>query len=158
MKDYIDPSEATHVRVAIDNHGWMIDAANDGGSYTEDHWTCDWVDDEPVCYSRERAVEMAPEFARHHGIGHLPIKVIDPEGEKTRRVYCVTLAGPERHDGEAPYSWVVEAESAEAAVAKAAAAMARDIDTSDIEFVSVEVGVPPTECGFTWNDLREVRS
>ena len=152
--DYIDPSEATHVRVAIDSHGWMIDAANDGGGYTEDHWTCDWVADEPVCYTRERAMAMAPVFAEHLGLGHLPVKVIDPESEKTRSVYCVTLAGPERHDGEAPYSWVLESDSAEAAVAKAAAAMACDIETSDVELVSVVAGVPPTDCGFHWNDLR----
>ena len=81
-----------------------------------------------------------------------------PRGRKTRRVYCVTLAGPERHDGEAPYSWVLEGDTARGAVAKAAAAMARDIETSDVELVSVAVGVPPTDCGFTWNDLREAIS
>lgn len=81
-----------------------------------------------------------------------------PRGRKTRKAYCVTLAGPERHDGEAPYSWVLESESARGAVAKAAAAMARDIETSDVELVSVVAGVPPTDCGFTWNDLRGVCS
>jgi hypothetical protein len=85
-------------------------------------------------------------------------KLQKPRGRKSRKVYCVTLAGPERHDGESPYSWVLEGDSARGAVAKAAAAMACGNETSDVELVSVELGVPPADCGFHWNDLREVRS
>ena len=74
MNDYIDPSEATHVRIGLDSHGWMIDAADDTGNYTEEIWTCDWVNDEPVFYTLERARERASAFAKEMGLSHLPVR------------------------------------------------------------------------------------
>jgi uncharacterized protein (UPF0212 family) len=68
--------------------------------------------------------------------------------------YSVTLAGPERHDAEAPYSWVVEAETVEAAITTAVAVMASEINSDDIVFVGIEAGVPAADCGYCWNDLR----
>ena len=84
MNDYIDPSEATHVRIGLDIHGWGVDAADDNGNYTEGHWTCDWVGGEPVPYTFERAKEVAPAFAAEFGLQHLPVRVLTPEGEKTQ--------------------------------------------------------------------------
>lgn len=69
--------------------------------------------------------------------------------------YTVTLAGPERHTCEQPWTYVVNAESEYDAIAKAAAFMGRDIGTVDVKFVETIPGVPLESCGYHWNDLRE---
>jgi hypothetical protein len=68
--------------------------------------------------------------------------------------YTVTIAGPERHDFEKPWTYVVNAESEYDAIVKVAAVMGQDLETTDFKFVEIIPGVPPASCGYHWNDLR----
>lgn len=56
--------------------------------------------------------------------------------------WTVTLAGDERFDGEAPYTWVVEAPSAEAAVAIARRLFEEEEQDPDIVVIEVLPGEP----------------
>jgi hypothetical protein len=74
MSDYIDPSEATRVRVYKEDGGWAIDAASDSGEYTEACWNRDGHPDKAI--TRDRAMQMVPEFAAAVGLpSGLPIYV-----------------------------------------------------------------------------------
>lgn len=70
--------------------------------------------------------------------------------------YTVTIAGPERHDGESPFTFVVEAKDEAEAVSKALETMRLYWPDKD-DFVLQELwqGVPLETCGYCWNDLRE---
>ncbi|MFC4507048.1 MULTISPECIES: hypothetical protein [Streptomyces] len=73
-----------------------------------------------------------------------------------RRDFTVTIAGPERHDGEAPYTYVVRAKSQSDAWATALSTHIRREETIDcfvVERLSFE-GAPAEDCGYGWNDLR----
>ena len=79
-------------------------------------------------------------------------------------VFTVTIAGGERHDGEQPYTFVVNAASADEAWKKVRDQFIReqnyadpnevDDEDADVVRVSVETGVPSAKCGYYWNDIR----
>jgi hypothetical protein len=68
--------------------------------------------------------------------------------------WTVTTAGPERHDGEAPYVWVVTAPDAIAAGREALHTHSWQEDTNDVEIISIRRGLPLPEDGH-WNDCRQ---
>ncbi|MEV5559700.1 hypothetical protein AB0L44_39150 [Nonomuraea wenchangensis] len=74
------------------------------------------------------------------------------------RTFTVTIAGTERFDGEAPYTWVVEAHDVASAMNKAMAyhALSQDQPQCDLEIDPLRTfeGPPPPDCGYYWNDLR----
>ncbi len=74
------------------------------------------------------------------------------------RTFTVTIAGTERFDGEAPYTWVVEARDVASAMNKAMAyhALSQDQRLCDLEIDPLRTfeGLPPPDCGYYWNDLR----
>lgn len=65
--------------------------------------------------------------------------------------YAVTISGNEREDGEKPYTYVVTADCYELAVEYALHAHGPRFG---LRLESVEVGVPPPDCGYHWNDHR----
>ena len=70
--------------------------------------------------------------------------------------FTVTVAGAERHDGEAPYVYVVEDHSRELAWGQALAwhiVNQEDIDSYVVASESFD-GVPPEDFKGHWNDLR----
>lgn len=74
------------------------------------------------------------------------------------RVFTVTVAGSERHDGEAPYTYVLEAHSLVDAWAKALAhhmVEEGDIDAYVVADESFD-GEPGPDDTYGWNDLRPV--
>lgn len=73
--DYIEPHEATRIRVLHEGGGaWEIDAADDAGECTDHHWTHDGAPDKRL--TRERAMELVPEFIAHLGLpAALPVEV-----------------------------------------------------------------------------------
>jgi hypothetical protein len=74
------------------------------------------------------------------------------------KTFTVTIAGTERFDGEAPYTWVVEAPDATSAMNKAMAyhALSQDQRMCDLQIDPLHTfeGLPPANCGYHWNDLR----
>ncbi len=69
--DYIQNSEATHIRVFDEGFSYAIDAADDQGGYTESVWT--HFDDKPL--DRSTAKMSAPHFAMYIGRSDLIDKV-----------------------------------------------------------------------------------
>lgn len=70
--------------------------------------------------------------------------------------FTVTIAGPERHDGEEPYTYVVRDHSTEGAWIQALTWHMCENETLDA-FVVVSqshVGLPPADPGYHWTDLR----
>lgn len=65
--------------------------------------------------------------------------------------YTVTISGLEREDGEAPYTYVVTAESYDLAVDYA---LVSHGPAFGLRLESVESGMPPADCGYHWNDCR----
>jgi hypothetical protein len=74
--------------------------------------------------------------------------------------FTVTIAGSERHDGEEPYTWVLEADDFESAVEKALAHHKESQEDDDLETVWSQcfAGAPENPCGYYWNDLRRETS
>ena len=71
-RDFIDPSEATKIRVCDDGGcDWWIDAADDSGLYTEFVWT--HYNDKML--TRDEAILRVPEFAAYIGRPDLVDKV-----------------------------------------------------------------------------------
>ncbi|MFG1966243.1 hypothetical protein [Nonomuraea sp. NPDC049028] len=74
------------------------------------------------------------------------------------KTFTVTIAGTERFDGEAPYTWVVEATDVTSAMNKALAnhALLQEQRLCDLEIDPLHTfeGLPPENCGYHWNDLR----
>lgn len=72
------------------------------------------------------------------------------------RTFTVAIAGPERHDGEKPNMYVLEARSTQAAWAEALAWHIAAEETPDCYVAAGESfeGVPAGDVGFQWNDLR----
>ncbi len=67
-------------------------------------------------------------------------------------VWTITLAGNERHDGEAPWTYVVQADDAETAKEFAIAWHRAVEDCQDALLVDYEAGMPQDPRG--WSDLR----
>ncbi|MEO3891684.1 hypothetical protein [Nonomuraea sp. B5E05] len=74
------------------------------------------------------------------------------------KTFTVTIAGTERFDGEAPYTWVVEAPDVTAAMNKALAyhALSLDQHLSELQIDPDHTfeGLPHGNCAYHWNDLR----
>ncbi|MEH0579060.1 MULTISPECIES: hypothetical protein [Streptomyces] len=72
------------------------------------------------------------------------------------RTFTVTIAGPERHDGQEPYTYVLEARAMQAAWAEALAWHMAAEETPDCYVVAGKSfeGVPAGDVGFHWSDLR----
>ncbi|WP_157549219.1 hypothetical protein [Nonomuraea candida] len=83
------------------------------------------------------------------------------------KTYTVTTSGREREDGEAPYTWVLDASHPDDAKAKGLIVHLREalgIDLTDLQSVRKELaelqieeiyeGLPLTNCRFHWNDMR----
>ncbi|MEU4232017.1 hypothetical protein AB0F17_47660 [Nonomuraea sp. NPDC026600] len=74
------------------------------------------------------------------------------------KTFTVTIAGTERFDGEAPYTWVVEATDVTSAMNKALAhhALSQEQCLCDLEIDPLHTfeGLPPENCEYYWNDLR----
>jgi hypothetical protein len=68
--------------------------------------------------------------------------------------FTVTIAGLERYDGEAPYTYVVDAPDALEATRVVFQHMKAELETDDLEVKSCTPGVPPADCWYHWNDLR----
>lgn len=110
--EYIDPSEATKIRVFHEGNGfWSIDAADDSDRYTDHNWTHDGSPDKRL--TRERAMQLVPEFVAHLGLpAGLPIEV--RECDPARVVEVVRQNIPARiacHD-EGGGEWSIDAEDA----------------------------------------------
>lgn len=56
--------------------------------------------------------------------------------------FTVTVEGPERHDGESPYTYVVSATDGKAAGAFVLAMFRKEQDTDDCNLLEVAPGVP----------------
>ncbi|MGN9847214.1 hypothetical protein ACTMTI_54955 [Nonomuraea sp. H19] len=74
------------------------------------------------------------------------------------KTFTVTIAGTERFDGEAPYTWVVEAPDVMSAMNKALAyhALSQEQRLCDLEIDPLYTfeGLPPENSDYRWNDLR----
>jgi hypothetical protein len=74
--------------------------------------------------------------------------------------FTVTIAGRERFEGEAPYTYVVNAADIYEAIGTVIRLFCADQehDITDIKLIGTETheGVPADNCGFHWNDMREV--
>ncbi|MEU7860197.1 hypothetical protein [Nonomuraea sp. NPDC049141] len=74
------------------------------------------------------------------------------------KTFTVTIAGTEQFDGEAPYTWVVEATDVTSAMNKALAhhALSQEQRLCDLEIDPLHTfeGLPAENCGYHWNDLR----
>ncbi|MBB5874592.1 hypothetical protein F4553_008026 [Allocatelliglobosispora scoriae] len=71
-------------------------------------------------------------------------------------VWTVTVAGPERHDGEGPYIWVVNAPDADTAEAIAENIHRTTQDVTDIEVISTQSGAPSADYVWSYNDMRGI--
>lgn len=75
MKDYLEPSQATHIRVytdyGYDDHQYVIDAADDTGGYSELIWEL-W-DGKPM--SMDCAIGSVAAFAAEFGRPDLADKI-----------------------------------------------------------------------------------
>ncbi len=76
MDDYIDPQNATHVRITSGHDGLEVDGADDQGGFTEEVWThCGMNTDNPRPITDETADVCARDFASHViGKPDLPIR------------------------------------------------------------------------------------
>lgn len=88
----------------------------------------------------------------------VPLEPIPPDPTRPKRKepnWTVTIAGPERHDGESPFTWLVRARTKDEAVQKAMQIHRGSQETEDVELVEVRRGVPGRNCGYHYNDMRE---
>ncbi|MFF4506677.1 hypothetical protein [Streptomyces sp. NPDC001401] len=81
-----------------------------------------------------------------------------PQEERSEepRDFTVTVAGPERYDGEKPYTYVVRDHTTEGAWIQALTWHMRENETLDVHVGASEshAGLPPADAGYHWNDLR----
>ncbi|NGO67869.1 DUF6884 domain-containing protein [Streptomyces boncukensis] len=110
-------------------------------------------------YGRAPAVEQTPEPAAHpvdEVAEHGPLYELPYDYKQTARDFTVTVAGPERHDGEKPYTYLVKEYSTALAWAKVLAWFMVEQETPDAHVVASESfeGVPEPGCGYFWTDLR----
>jgi hypothetical protein len=78
--------------------------------------------------------------------------------QEAPNVWTVTIAGSERYDGEAPYTWVVTA--ANATIAAAIAECHHRINEEDTDTIVryVDPGAPNANYPYAYNDLRGIPS
>lgn len=80
------------------------------------------------------------------------------DGLRGLKSFTVTIAGCERFDGEAPYTWVLEAPDVTAAIDAAMLyhSVTQEEDVKDLELdpLGTFEGEPSPDCGYSWNDLR----
>ena len=68
--------------------------------------------------------------------------------------FTVTVAGSERHDGEKPYTYVLNCDNSQVAGDVVIAHHKSKNEDDDVILESVVPGEPPADCGYFWNDLR----
>lgn len=90
--------------------------------------------------------------ARAYGLG---LRLLSFTMERIMPTFTVTIAGPERHDGEAPYTYVIEAVDLHAAVIMTQNHHQVEQEVTDTLVLEVFEGVPSANCGYVWNDLRK---
>lgn len=73
-------------------------------------------------------------------------------------VWTVTIAGSERHDGESPYLWVVNAANATIAAATAERHHRTNEEDTDTVVRYVDPGAPDASYPYAYNDLRGIPS
>ncbi|WP_433856696.1 DUF6884 domain-containing protein [Streptomyces kronopolitis] len=85
-----------------------------------------------------------------------PLYDVPDDYSQRVRTFAVTVAGPQRHDGEKPYTYVVSEHSTEKAWAKVLAWFMVEQETVDAHVVAGESfeGEPEAGCGYFWTDLR----
>lgn len=108
-KEYIEPHEATRIRVRHEGGGaWAIDAADDAGGYTELNWNRDGHPDAKM--TRQRAIERVDEFAASIGLpAGLRIEVgAEPPALVRRRVSVTVEVEVEAFDPAAAIRSAVE--------------------------------------------------
>ncbi|MGA5506903.1 hypothetical protein [Streptomyces umbrinus] len=78
------------------------------------------------------------------------------EWSEEPRDNTVTVAGPERYDGEQPYTYVVRDNTTEQAWIQALTWHMWENQTLDAYVVAAEshAGLPSADAGYHWNDLR----
>jgi hypothetical protein len=69
------------------------------------------------------------------------------------RPFTVTVAGSERHDGEKPYTYVVNAKDGETAGKQVLEHHKKENSDHDVLLVQVLPGAP-VNAAYYWNDLR----
>ncbi|MFC4117518.1 hypothetical protein [Nonomuraea zeae] len=73
--------------------------------------------------------------------------------------FTVTVAGRERFDGEAPYTYVVNGVDIFDAIGRVFRifCVEQEQDIADIKLIGTESfeGAPAPDCGFGWNDMRK---
>lgn len=67
--------------------------------------------------------------------------------------FTVTVEGSERHDGEKPYTYVIDAVDGETAGKLVLELHMKENDDDDVNLLEVLPGVP-VNAGYHWNDLR----
>jgi hypothetical protein len=90
---------------------------------------------------------------------HAPLyDVPDDETPFELRDFTVTVAGPERWNGERPFTYVVRAYSTALAWAQALTWHLRTNEALDAYVVAAmsHDGPPPSYAGYRWNDLRGI--
>jgi hypothetical protein len=68
--------------------------------------------------------------------------------------FTITIAGPERHEGHAPYTYVVNAENESSAIKLVTDHVQSELETIDTVLKSCVHGAPEENCGFHWNYLH----
>jgi hypothetical protein len=87
-RDYIEPCEATRIRVFREGRrGWAIDAADGDGLFTDSCWNRDGEPDRRL--TLERAKELVPEFVAHLGLpSGLPVEVWELDHRLVEVIPC----------------------------------------------------------------------
>jgi len=68
--------------------------------------------------------------------------------------WLITIAGCERHDGEKPTDYVIDAATQDQAVMAAILLHSREHDDLDLEVVGVSQGAPGPDYPYFYNDVR----
>ncbi|MGC0418371.1 DUF6884 domain-containing protein [Embleya sp. AB8] len=116
-----------------------------------------------IGYQRQRLAGLRARAARPRvEAASKPPYALPNDWSKRRRTFTVTIAGPERHDGQAPFTVVVEDHSTEKAWAQALAWFLVTQETIDGHVIAEKSyeGLPVVgdERSIVWNDLRSERN
>jgi hypothetical protein len=86
------------------------------------------------------------------------VRHIQPQATRHLRTFTVTIAGHERHDGEAPFTYCMKARTQQEAIQTAIAHHSAEMDQDEIDdLIVIESETYPGKPrgGYHWNDLRE---